>query len=199
MLPRMTFDSLLIASSIALFGAGIGAWILSAPLKAVARQYLRFAAMLLAALAVAAPLGLGDVAALLLLPLASVSLTLSALARFARVLPQFPATLALVAALMGGIGAMLLGFWVLALVPVAIAGLVIIAAALHGVAPIPAIAGAALLASGLGYVQQGAGAGVLLSCAAALVGLARSAQLLRSTNKAVFGADAPKGRGAALP
>jgi hypothetical protein len=188
----MALDSaLLIASSIALFGAGIGAWIVSAPLKAIARQYLRFAAMLLAALGCAAPLGLGDVAALLLLPLASASLALSALARFAKPLPQFPATLALVAALMGGISAMLLGFWVLALVPVAVAGLVIIAAALHGVAPMPVIAGAALLASGLGYVQQGAGAGVLLLCAAALVGLARGSQLLRSTNKAL--------RGAALP
>jgi hypothetical protein len=184
-------SGLLIASSIALFGAGIGAWILSAPLKAVARLYLRFAAMLLAALAVAASLGLGDVAALLLLPLASASLALSALARFARPLPPFPATLALVAALTGGIGAMLLGFWLLALLPVAVASLAIIAAALHGVAPIPVIAGAALLASGLGYVQQGAGAGVLLLCAASLVGLARDSQLLRSTKSAL--------RGAALP
>jgi hypothetical protein len=187
----MAFDSLLIASSAALFGACVGAWILCAPLKPVARQYLRFAAMLLAALAVAAPLGLGDVAALLLLPLAAASLALSALARFARPLPPLAATLALVAALMGGIGAMLLGFWVLALLPVAVAGLVIIAAALHGVAPVAAIAGTALLASGLGIVQQGAGAGVLLLCAAALTGLARGAQLLRSTSKAL--------RGAALP
>lgn len=186
------FDSgLLIASSAALFGACAGAWILSAPLKATARLYLRFAAMLLAALGCAAPLGLGDVAALLLLPLASTSLALSALARFARPLPQLPATLALVAALVGGIGAMLLGFWLLALLPVAVASLVIIAAALHGVAPIPAIAGAALLASGLGYVQQGAGAGVLLLCAAALIGLARGAQLLRSTSN--------PSRSAALP
>lgn len=191
MLPRMAFDSLLVASSVALFGACVGAWILAAPLKAIARQYLRFAAMLLAALSVAAPLGLGDVAALLLLPLASVSLALSALARFARPLAQLPATLALVAALASGIGAMLVGFWLLALLPVAVAGLLIVAAALHGVAPMSAVAGAALLAAGLGYVQQGAGAGVLLLCAAALVGLARSAQLLRSTNKAL--------RGAALP
>jgi hypothetical protein len=187
----MAFDSLLIASSVALFGAAVGSWLLVAPLKPVARLYLRFAAMLLAALATAAPLGLGDVAALLLLPLASASLALSALARFARPLPQLAATLALVTALMGGIGAMLLGFWLLALLPVAVAGLVIIAAALHGVAPIPAIAGAALLASGLGTVQQGAGAGVLLLCAASLVGLARGNQLLRSTSRAL--------RGAALP
>jgi hypothetical protein len=188
----MTPDSvLLIASSAALFGAGVGAWILAAPMKVTSRLYLRFAAMLLAALAVATPLGLGDVAALLLLPLGSASLALSALARFARPLPQFPATLALVAALMGGIGAMLLGFWVLALVPVAVASLVIIAAALHGVAPMPVLAGAALLASGLGTVQQGAGAGELLLCAASLIGLARSRQLLRSTNRAL--------RGAALP
>jgi hypothetical protein len=187
----MAFDSLLIASSALLFGAGICAWVLSAPLKAVARQYLRFAAMLLAALGCAAPLGLGDVAALLLLPLASTSLALSALARFARPLPPLAATLVLVAALMGGIGAMLLGFWLLALLPVAVASLVIIAAALHGVAPVPAIAGAALLASGLGTVQQGAGAGVLLLCAAALVGLARGVQLLRSTSKALRGAMLP--------
>lgn len=187
----MVFDSFVIASSAALFGACIGAWMLCAPFKPIARQYLRFAAMLLAALGVAAPLGLGDVAALLLLPLASASLALSALARFAKPLPPLAATLALVTALMGGIGAMLLGFWLPALLPVAVAGLVIVAAALHGVAPVPAVAGAALLASGLGYVQQGAGAGVLLLCAAALVGLARGAQLLRSTKSAL--------RGAALP
>ena len=191
MLPRMAFDSPLIASSAALFGACVGAWILSAPLTPVARLYLRFAAMLLAALAAAAPLGLGDVAALLLLPLASASLALSALARFVRPLPQLPATLALVAALMGGIAAMLLGFWVLALVPVAAAALVIVAAALHGVAPVPAVAGAALLASGLGYVEQGAGAGVLLLCAACLVGLARGSQLLRSAARPVSAARAP--------
>ena len=66
---------------------------------------------------------------------------------------------------------------VLALAPVVFAGLAIIAASLNGVAAIPLLAGAALLAAGLAFLQEGAQAGLFLLCAAALVGLARPSAL----------------------
>ena len=86
----MAFDSLNLAAAAALFGAGVTAWLLAAPYKSAARLYLRFAAMLLAALSVTCIVGLGDVASLFLLPLASASLALSALARFAQALRHAP-------------------------------------------------------------------------------------------------------------
>ena len=46
----MAFDSLTLASAASLFAASIGAWVLAAPMRAAARLYLRFAAMLMAAL-----------------------------------------------------------------------------------------------------------------------------------------------------
>jgi hypothetical protein len=174
----MVFDSPLMFSAAALFGAGVVAWNLGASLKAPARLYLRFAAMLLAALAVCAPFGLGDVAALFLLPLSAACLALCACARFARALAPAPATLTLVAALACGLGAALGGSVILALLPVTLASLVIVAAALNRLAVTGALAGTGLLGAALACVPQGAGAGVLLFCAAALIGLARGASAL---------------------
>src|SRR6516162_3824916 len=77
--PMALDSSLDIVAAVALFGASIGAWALAAPLPLRARVYLRFAAVLFAALAVSVPLGLADVTALLLLPLASCALMISAL------------------------------------------------------------------------------------------------------------------------
>src|SRR5262245_36477664 len=127
----MAFDSLILAASAALFGAAIASWWLSAPLTAPARLYLRCASVLLAALATARMLGLCGIAALLLLPLAAAALALAALARFARPLGSLSATLLLVAGLAAGLCAMLFDLWVAALIPVAVAGLVIVATALH--------------------------------------------------------------------
>ncbi len=186
----MAFDSLTLVSAAALFAASVGAWAQAAPFKAASRLYLRFAAVLLSALAAAALLHLADVAVLFLLPLASVSLALSACARFAQPLRSFAATLALVAALASGLAAMLSGQWILALVPVAASSLVVIAASVNGMAFVPALAGVALLAAGLATAQQGARAGTLLFLAAGLLGLSRR-QLLRSTSKAWRGAAVP--------
>lgn len=140
-------------------------------LPARARLYLRFAAMLLAAIAVSVPVGISDDTALFLLPLASASLMIAALARFAAPLPVLGATLVLVASLVGGMGAMLWNFPMLALMLVMIAGLAIIAAALNGTAVMACLSGVALLGSGLALIEQGAGSGFLLFAAAALVGL----------------------------
>ncbi len=185
----MAFDSLALIAAAALFGASVGAWLLAAPFKSTSRLYLRFGAVLLAALSVTCLAGLGDVAALFLLPLASAALALSALARFARPLRNFAATLALVASLACGLAAMLSGIWILALMPVALASLVIVAASMNSMALVAALSGLALFAAGLAALQ-GAQTGALLFLAAGLLGLSRP-QLLRSTSKAWRGAAVP--------
>jgi hypothetical protein len=191
----MVFDSLDLFAAAALLGAAIGAWRLAEGLRAHARLYLRFATVLFAALAIGTPLGLGDAAGMLLLPLAAGALMISARASLARPLPVLPACLALTLSLAGGLCGLLCGGPMAALVPVMFAGLAIIATALNGVAAIPILAGAALLAAGLTYLQQGARAGFLFFCAAALMGLAkpprgRKAQLLQSNNSALRGQSA---------
>jgi len=171
----MAFDSLQLLCTLALFAAAVGGWWMTGALPARARLYLRFAAMLLAAIAASVPLGISNETALFLLPLASASLMIAALARFAAPLPVLVATLALVASLAGGISAMLWNFSMLALTPVMVAGLAIIAAGLNGTAIMACLSGLALLGSGLALIQQGAGSGFLLFAAAALVGLAKPA------------------------
>jgi hypothetical protein len=171
----MAFDSLDILAAVVLFAASVGAWLWAAPQRSRTRLYLRFSAILFAALAVSAPLVIAGIMALLLLPLGAASLMIAALARFARPLPVFAASLALIVGLAGGLGALLSGATILALAPVMVAGLAVIAAALNGVAIIPVLAGAALLASGLVFQEQSAQAGLFLFCAAALVGLASPA------------------------
>jgi hypothetical protein len=182
----MAVDSL---SAFVLFAAAIGGWWLGASLRAPARLPLRFAAMLLAALAVAGVLNMGTVAALLLLPLSSTALALAALARFARPVGPLASTVALVVALACGFGALLSGYAMPGLVLMLMAGLCVIAAALNALAGIAALAGASLLACGLCFLESGAGAGVLLFAAAALIGVAR--QSLRSTSNAMRGAVLP--------
>jgi len=171
----MAFDSLQLLCTLALFAASVAGWWMTGALPARARLYLRFAAVLFAAIAVSVPLGISDDVALFLLPLAAVSLMIAALARFAAPLPIFIATLALVASLAGGMSAMLWTIPVLALCPVILAGLAIVAAGLNGMAVMASLAGMALLGSGLALLEQGAGNGFLLLCAAALVGLAKPA------------------------
>jgi hypothetical protein len=186
----MVFDSLNAFAALALFAACAGAWLLAAPLRAPARLYLRFAAMLFAALSVAAVLELADSAALFLLPLAGASLMVSAFAQWARPLPVFAASLALVLALAGGLAALLSGVAVLALAPLMIAGLAVMAAALNGAAVFAVLAGVSLLVAGLAFLEQGSRAGVLLLCAAALIGLAqrRSALMVEQRRPARRGA-----------
>lgn len=169
----MAFDSLGVAAACALFAACVGAWRLAAPLRASARLYLRFAAMLFAALAAAGLLGLADTAVLFLLPLGAASLMVAALARFATPLPVFAASLVLILGLVGGFSALLSGATMLALAPVMLAGFAVMASGLNGAAAIPVLAGAALLGSSLLLLEQGARAGLFLFCAAAVVGLAK--------------------------
>ena len=174
-------DSLDLIAAAALFAAAVGAWWRSAPLRSRERLYLRFAAVLLAALAASVPFGLADVTVLFLLPLAAAALMVSALAG---VLPVGLAALFLVLALAGGLAALVTGLWPLALLPVVLAGLVVMAAAINSLAFLPVLAGASLLAAGLVFVEQGVRAGLMLFAAAALIGLTRP-QLLRSSSSAM--------------
>jgi len=183
----MAFDSLQWLCALALFAASVGAWWMTGSLPVRARLYLRFAAVLLAAVAASVPLGISNETALFLLPLAGASLMIAALTR----LPVLVATLVLVASLIGGIGAMLWNLPMLALTLVMIASLAIIAASLQDAAILAGLAGVALLASSLTLLEQGAGNGFLLFAAAALIGLARPQwasvrrnQLLRSSTSA---------------
>jgi hypothetical protein len=146
---------------------------LSAPYRAAVRLYLRFAAVLFAALAVSAPLGLLTAVAPFLLPLASAALMIAAFARFATPLPVFAASLALIVGLFCGLAAMLGNSVMLAVLPVICAGLAIIGAALHGIALTAVLAGVALLVSGLVLLEQSAASALLLFAAAALIGLAK--------------------------
>jgi hypothetical protein len=184
----MAVDSLIAA--LVLFAACIGGWHMAVSLKASVRLPLRFAAVLLAALAVAAALRIGDMAALLLLPLSSAALALAALARFARPVAQLPATLALVLALAAGLGALVSGYAMPGLVLTLLAGLCIIAAALNALAMPAMLSGVAVVAGGLCFLQAGIGAGALLFAAAALLGIAKS-QSVRSTRRAMRGAVLP--------
>ena len=181
----MVFDSLQLLCALVLFAAGTCSWRMTGALPARARLYLRFAAMLLAAIAISVPFGISGDMALFLLPLAGASLMIAALARFAAPLPVWGATLALVASLTGGLSAMLWNFPLLALTQVMLAGLAIIAAALNGTAIMAFLAGVALLGSGLALIEQGAGSGFLLFAAAALVGLAKAGTPARKSALAI--------------
>lgn len=193
MIAAMAFDSLI--ASAALFGCTIASWWLSAALAAQARLYVRFAAVLLASLAAASTLGLSGIAVLLLLPMAAAALALAGVARFARPLGSLSATLLLVASLAAGLYAMLFDFWIAGLVPAAVAGLVIIAAALNAMSAAGFLSGLALFAAALACLEKGAEAGMLLFAAAALLGLARNPlarnQLVRSTRSERRGAAVP--------
>lgn len=169
----MRGDSVLAA---VLFAVCIASWLLARSFKPAVRLNLRFASMLLASLAVAAPIAqVGDVAALTVLPLACTALTLAALARFARRAPPLAASLALAGSLACGLGAALTGSPLLAAFPAALAALLIAGAALQDFAWVAALSGVALLAGVSAFVREGAGAGLLLFAAASLLGLSRSA------------------------
>jgi hypothetical protein len=169
----MAVDSLGLVCALALFASSIGAWALSAPMRAAARIYLRFAAMLFAALSVSFPLGVGAVASLFLLPLAAGALMVAALARFATPLHAFVASLVLILGLGFGLAALLSGMALLALLPAILAGLVILATGLNRIDVIGGLAGTALLMSALASWDAGVQPGMMLFCAASLLGLAR--------------------------
>jgi hypothetical protein len=185
----MTLDSTLIAA-VLLLGAALVA--------AVGGNgvYLRFAAMLSAALAIAVlaqaflpgphTLELAGVAALPVLPLAGVSLGLSAIARFLRPLPPLPATLLLLAALGGGVGALFGAGLFFALLPLLLGGLAATIAALHRAAVTGLLAGVLLMASACAFAGAGMTMPGLLLLAAALTGFSLQTRASKSSASLVW-------------
>lgn len=184
----MISDSpLLLLSAALLLAIAVAAWLLVAPLRPGARVNLRFAAMLLAAIAIAAPLPrIGDAVVLVALPPAAAALSLAALAMFTSHMPA-AAGIAPALALLAGLGAIIAAAPMLAAIPVALAAFVIIAVALQDLAWIGALSGVLLLASLFAFLAGGAGAPLLLFAAAALLGLIRSAFAVQQPRPARFG------------
>jgi hypothetical protein len=155
-------------------------------------NYLRFAAMLLAALAAAClsrQPGLAAAAGLIALPLSGAALGLCALARAGARLPQLPATLLLAGALACGLGALFTGTVMAALLPLALGGIAMIAASLKGGVAIAAMAGFLVLGAACAGLSDGLGAASLSLLAAGLFGA--NLQKRVSSRRADFSAGMP--------
>lgn len=136
-------------------------------------NYLRFAAMLLAAVAAAylsRQPGLAAAAGLIALPLAGAALGLSALARAGVKLPQLPATLVLAGAFASGLGALFTGTVMAALLPLALGGIAMTAASLKDGFSLAAMAGFLILCAAAAGFSDGLGAASLSLLAAGLFG-----------------------------
>ncbi len=132
-------------------------------------NYLRFAAILCAALALAVLSrvgGLAAAAALVALPLAGAALGLSALARAGRKCPPLLAAFALAAALFAGLATIFIGTVTPVLVPLAFGG---VAMMLSG-RIIFIASGLLLLAAASAGLSEGLGAGLLAFVAVSLLG-----------------------------
>ncbi len=183
----MALDSTLIAA-LPLMAASLYAAVTGAGV------YLRFAAMLCAALAAALLVqlllpGFAAAVALPVLPLAGVSLGLCAVARCLRPMPALPATLALAAALAGGIAALFGASLLFALLPLLLGGLAVMVVALHRAAFSLLLAGALLMAAAAAFLARGVTLPGVMLLAAALAGFA--VQTRASNSRAAFGSAAP--------
>jgi hypothetical protein len=166
----MALDSTLIAA-VLLLGASLYAAI------AGAGVYLRFAAILCAALALAVLAqivlpGFAAAAALPVLPLAGAGLSLCVVARLLRPLPPLPATLVLVLALGCGIASLFGAALLFALLPLLLGGLVATVAALHRAAVTGVLAGVLLMASACAFAAAGLTLPGLALLSASLAGFA---------------------------
>lgn len=182
----MSADSIASISALLLLGVALfTAWNGSG-------NYLRFAAMLFAALAAAylshLP-GLAAAAGLIALPLAGAALGLSALARAGIRLPQLPATLTLAAALASGLAALLGGVVMAALLPLALGGVAILIANLRRGAFIAALPGILIVAAASAAISDGLGTASLSLLAAGLFGATLQKRV--SSRRADFSAGMP--------
>lgn len=182
----MALDSTLMAAAL-LLGASLYAALGGSGV------YLRFAAMLCAALALARlvqPLlpGLGGAVALPVLPLAGVALGLCAIARCGKPLPALPATLALMAALGGGLLALFGASLLFALAPLLLGGLAVTVAALRRGTFTLLLAGVLLMAAAAALLARGVALPGLVLLAAALTGFV---QTRASSSRAAMTGAAP--------
>ena len=155
-------------------------------------NYLRFAAMLLAALAAAwlsrLP-GLAAAAALIALPLAGAALGLSALARGGARLPQLPATLVLAGALGAGLAALFTGTVMAALLPLALGGGAMVLTNLRSGALLAALSGVLIVAAASAGLSDGLGAASFSLLSAGLFGATFQKRV--STRRGDFSVGAP--------
>jgi hypothetical protein len=148
----MAFDSL---CALVLFAACMGGWVLVAAARTPSRINFRFAAMLLAPIAVARLLGLSDpqfsilapVVALIAAPLASTLLALGLMAFLARPLPAGVSAVALALSLCAGLAAALAAAPVYAVLCQGVGILLVLAASLRGFASGARRTGLSLLAA----------------------------------------------------
>jgi hypothetical protein len=161
-----------------LLAATVAAWFIAPAATPQARVHLRFAAVLLAALSVSAPLSgpIREGIALLVLPLALAVLVLAAFAAWVRPLPPAPAATGLVAVCICALAAVLFGAPALSIAPCVVAAgiLATLTSKRLASAPLPALQGmtsasaffAAASAAALGSVASA----VPLFAAAGLLG-----------------------------
>jgi hypothetical protein len=164
---RMPVDSVALVSAVLLLGVALFTAVSGGG------NYLRFAAMLLAAVAAAylsRQPGLAAAAGLIALPLSGAALGLSALARAGTRLPQLPATLLLAGALACGLGALFTGTVMAALLPLAFGGIAMTAASLKNGFSLAAMAGFLVLCAACAALSDGLGAASLSLLAAGLFG-----------------------------
>ncbi|MEI9997101.1 MAG: hypothetical protein WDM91_21070 [Rhizomicrobium sp.] len=168
-----------VLAALLLFASTLVVWFVARAAPPAVRVQLRFAAILFAALAAGAvaPPQAASAVALLVLPLALGVLALAAAGRFVRAVPSVAGGLLLAAICLAALAAAITGFATLALVPGvgAIFAIGLICAGRFADARLAGLQGAAaalsFLAAAAAFARDGAGAPLLLFCAAGLLGL----------------------------
>lgn len=163
-----------------LLAATLAAWSVAAGARPSARIQLRFAGVLFTALPIAAALmpAAAPGVALLILPLGASVLALAATAGFSRAAPAGVAAVLLALICLAGLGAAITGLALFSLAPAAVALLVLAAIFLRQfdaarAASVQGMLSALCLLGALSsFAIDGAGVGLLLFCAAGVLGLA---------------------------
>jgi hypothetical protein len=167
---------MLLAAALALLCAAVATWFVAQASRPAARVQLRFAAVLIAALAVAPPLmpAAASAVALLVLPVVFVVLVLATAAGAGRAAHQTLAAVLLALVSLAALAAAITGLSALALAPCALAVLALIGLSLRRLKGLGALQGIAAALCLLGaicvFVLEGVSVPLLLFCAAGLLG-----------------------------
>jgi hypothetical protein len=168
---------ILTTSALLLFAATLTAWFVAAGARPGARLQIRFAGVLLAALALAgmSSAALAPVVAAIVLPIALTVLALAATTGLVAPPSVGNASLGLLLASLGGLGAAISGWLAAALVPSAFALVVLVVLFARHAAGLGAVQGIlsafCLLAAAAAFALEGADFGLMLFLAAGLLGV----------------------------
>lgn len=166
---------ILTASALLLFLATLVAWFVAAGARAGARLQIRFAGVLLAALALCGTAPMAPVVTAIVLPIALAVLALAAAAGLKAPPSVGNASLVLVLASLGGLAGAITGWLALALVPAAAAIVALVVLFARDAAGLGAVQGLlaafCLLAASAAFALEGADFGLLLFLAAGLLGV----------------------------